>query len=102
MTSVDPLAARLAQLVKNQAQTPGGGEAQAAGADFQSLLKNAVQDTVDLNHSAETTAMKHVLGEASVREVVEAVTQAEMGLQTASAVRDRVISAYQDIIRMPI
>jgi flagellar hook-basal body complex protein FliE len=46
--------------------------------------------------------MKHVLGEASVREVVEAVTQAEMGLQTASAVRDRVISAYQDIIRMPI
>ena len=102
MTSVDPLAARLAQLVKNQGQATGAAEPQATATSFESILKTAIQDTVELNHQAETTAVKHVLGEASVREVVEAVTQAEMGLQTASAVRDRVISAYQDIIRMPI
>jgi len=100
MTSVDPLAARLAQLVKTQGQTQGAGAAQ--GSNFEMMLKEAIQDTVATSRSAETTAAEHVLGEASVREVVEAVTRAEMGLQTASAVRDRVIAAYQDIIRMPI
>jgi flagellar hook-basal body complex protein FliE len=102
MTSVDPLAARLAQLVKNQAQMPGAGDPTAAAQNFQTMLKDAIQDTVATSRGAETTAAKHVLGEASVREMVEAVSQAEMGLQTASAVRDRVIAAYQDIIRMPI
>ena len=100
MTSVDPLAVRLAQLVKSQGPAQGAGAPQ--GATFETMLKTAVQDTVATSRSAETTAAEHVLGEASVRQVVEAVTQAEMGLQTASAVRDRVIAAYQDIIRMPI
>jgi len=101
MTTINPLAARLAQLVKSQAQgigpTPGAG-----GASFEAMLQTAIQETVATSRQAETTAMKGVLGEASVRDVVEAVTQAEMGLKTASAVRDRVIAAYQDIIRMPI
>jgi flagellar hook-basal body complex protein FliE len=100
MTSVDPLAARLAQLVKTQGQAQGAGVPE--GSNFEMMLKQAIQDTVATSRSAETTAAQHVLGEASVREVVEAVTRAEMGLQTASAVRDRVIAAYQDIIRMPI
>ncbi len=102
MTSVDPLAARLAQLVKAQGQTAGPGDGASAATSFEAMLKDAVRDTVATSRSGETTAIKGVLGEASVREVVEAVTRAEMGLQTASAVRDRVIAAYQDIIRMPI
>jgi flagellar hook-basal body complex protein FliE len=101
MTSVDPLAARLAQLVKTQGQA-AGADAAPPTSNFEAMLKAAVRDTVATSRGAETTAAQHVLGEASVREVVEAVTQAEMGLQTASAVRDRVIAAYQDIIRMPI
>jgi flagellar hook-basal body complex protein FliE len=101
MTAIDPLAARLAQLVKNPNRLQEVGGAGAAPS-FDTMLKTAIQDTVATSRSAETTAAKGVLGEASVREVVEAVTQAEMGLQTASAVRDRVIAAYQDIIRMPI
>jgi flagellar hook-basal body complex protein FliE len=100
MTSVDPLAARLAQLVKNPAQAEDAGAPQ--GATFESMLKQAVRDTVATSRAAETTAAGHVVGEASVREMVEAVSRAEMGLETASAVRDRVIAAYQDIIRMPI
>ena len=100
MTSVDPLAVRLAQLVKNQGAGPAAGEAPAAG--FEAMLKSAIRDTVAESRQAEATAASHVVGDASVREVVEAVTQAEMGLKTASAVRDRVIAAYQQIIRMPI
>jgi len=101
MTSIDPLAARLAHLVKTQGANPADAAGGAAG-NFENLLKSAIQDTVATSRAAETTAMQGVLGEVSTREVVEAVTRAEMGLQTASAIRDRVISAYQDIIRMPI
>ncbi len=102
MTGIDPLAARLAQLVKAQAGSTGAPAGAAGGASFEALLSRAVKDTVGASHEAEAVAQRGVMGEASVREVVEAVGQAELGLQTASAVRDRVIAAYQDIIRMPI
>ena len=45
---------------------------------------------------------KWVTGKAGVQQVVEALTAAELSLQRVTAVRDRVISAYQEIIRMPI
>ncbi|MFW5680374.1 MAG: flagellar hook-basal body complex protein FliE [Pseudomonadota bacterium] len=107
MTTIDPLAARLAQLVKAQAGQGGaasaaGGANAAAATSFESLLSTAIKDTVAVSKAAEETSLRGMTGDASVRDVVEAVTAAEVGLQTASAVRDRVIAAYQDIIRMPI
>jgi flagellar hook-basal body complex protein FliE len=103
MTTIDPLAARLAQLVKAQAgQGAGAARAAAEPASFERLLSTAIKDTVAVNQAAETASLRGITGDASVREVVEAVTAAEVTLQTASAVRDRVIAAYQDIIRMPI
>ena len=103
MTTIDPLAARLAQLVKAGA---GQGAANLGSAgpvpSFESLLSTAIKDTIAVNQAAEATSLRGMTGDASVREVVEAVTAAEVTLQTASAVRDRVIAAYQDIIRMPI
>lgn len=41
-------------------------------------------------------------GQASVQQVVEAVMSAEQSLQTALAVRDKVVAAYQEISRMQI
>ncbi|TVQ36130.1 MAG: flagellar hook-basal body complex protein FliE [Geminicoccaceae bacterium] len=103
MTTIDPLAARLAHLVKAQAgQAAGASRAGNAAASFESLLSTAIKDTVGVHQAAEATAMRGLTGQASVREVVEAVSAAEVTLQTATAVRDRVIAAYQDIIRMPI
>ena len=42
------------------------------------------------------------VGHANLREVVEAVNAAEITLQTVVAVRDRMIAAYQEIMRMPV
>ena len=42
------------------------------------------------------------IGKADLTDVVTAVTNAEMTLQTVTAVRDKVVSAYQEILRMPI
>lgn len=51
---------------------------------------------------AEQTAMASLGGTADAQSMVEAVAKAELALQTASVVRDRVVQAYQDILRMPI
>ena len=50
----------------------------------------------------EAVSLKAATGKADITEVVTAMNNAEMTLQEVTAVRDRVISAYQDILRMPI
>ena len=52
--------------------------------------------------SGEDMAAKAVTGEADLTDVVQAISSAELTLQTVVSVRDRMISAYQDIMRMPI
>ena len=52
--------------------------------------------------SGEDASARAVTGEAELTEVVQAVTAAEVTLETVVAVRDRMISAYQEIMRMPI
>jgi flagellar hook-basal body complex protein FliE len=78
-------------------------EARDAGeGSFASALKAAAQDTVGALRQAEQMGMKAAAKEADLLQVVTAVSNAEVQLQTVVAVRDRVISAYQDILRMPI
>jgi flagellar hook-basal body complex protein FliE len=43
-----------------------------------------------------------VAGKAELIDVVTAISSAEASLETVMAVRDQVISAYQEIMRMPI
>ncbi len=51
---------------------------------------------------ARSRCVQAVAGGANLQEVVEAVNAAEITLQTVVAVRDRIITAYQEIIRMPM
>ena len=46
--------------------------------------------------------MKAISGGGNLTDVVTALSHAEMTLQTATAIRDRVVQAYQDIMKMPI
>jgi flagellar hook-basal body complex protein FliE len=69
---------------------------------FESLLRSELQGTSDALKASEAKAVEALTGRASLQQVVEAVTEAELSLQKMTAVRDRVISAYQEIMRMPI
>lgn len=69
---------------------------------FGGALERALQDVVDTGHGAESQAMQALAGGGDLTHVVTAVTKAELALQTATAVRDKVVSAYQDIMRMAI
>lgn len=69
---------------------------------FSSLLKEGLQSAVDSQYKAESMKMEATVGKVDLSDLVTAVSNAELTLNTVVAIRDRVISAYQDIIRMPI
>ena len=80
----------------------GGKATDASGGHFMDLVKSAAQTAVDANRQAEKLSVDAVAGKADLTEVVAAVAHAESTLQTVVTVRDRIISAYQEIMRMPI
>jgi len=84
-------------------KTSGTGMApRGAGPSFGSLLEEAAKSTVDTLKQSETMTAKAAVGQADIADVVQAVTNAEMTLQAATTIRDKVIGAYQEILRMPI
>jgi flagellar hook-basal body complex protein FliE len=78
------------------------GDTGGAGASFGSVLQNALDGAVETGHTAETDSMQAISGQGNLTDVVTAISRAELALQTATAIRDRVVSAYQDIMKMPI
>jgi flagellar hook-basal body complex protein FliE len=99
-------AIRAAQAYAQAARTAAAGGADAAAAapkpDFSDLVKSAVADTASSLKAGETAAAQVASGDASLVDVVTAISAAEVSLETALAVRNRVIEAYQEIMRMPI
>ncbi len=83
-------------------QTPGLGKAASGGQDFGDMLKGVLNDTVHASKAAETQIKAGVQGKAEMIDVVTAISSAESSLETVMAVRDQVIAAYQEIMRMPI
>jgi flagellar hook-basal body complex protein FliE len=69
---------------------------------FGAVVTQALDQAVQTGHMADDQAMKALSGGGNLTEVVTALSHAEMTLQTATAIRDRVVQAYQDIIKMPI
>lgn len=71
-------------------------------ASFGDLIGNALKSAAASGYNSEAMSTKALAGKADITDVVTAVSNAEMALNTVVVVRDRVISAYQDIIKMPI
>jgi len=81
---------------------PGLSAPGKADEGFGNLVKQAAESTIASLKQGEAASLQAVTGKADLGQVVMAVSNAEVTLQTAVAVRDRVIQAYMDIIRMPI
>ncbi|WP_420415004.1 flagellar hook-basal body complex protein FliE [Roseibium sp.] len=79
-----------------------GGTEQVSGPSFSDAIAEVSQTAIDKVKQGEAAAIAGVDGQASVQQVVEAVMQAESTLQTAIAIRDKVVSAYQEVSRMTI
>lgn len=84
----------------------GGDDAVATvkggGPSFADMVKDMVDKTVQTGTKAEQASVAALSGKADVTDVVTAVSNAEMSLQTVVAIRDKMIQAYDDIMKMPI
>lgn len=69
---------------------------------FAGLITNMANDAVAATRKSEAVSRQAVTGKADMVDVVEAVNNAEIALESVVAVRDRVVSAYQEIMRMQI
>lgn len=99
--AVDPLSAARAYQQAAQA-TQGRGAQGGDSVDFGSLVQEAIRQAGASATQAEQQALAVAGGQADIVDVVTAIAAAETQLQTVIAVRDQVIQAYQEILRMPI
>ena len=76
------------------APQPGVSPGQAlgsAGADFAATLRES-----------ESVAMNAMTGRADPHAMVQALAQTELAVETAVTIRNKVVEAYQEILRMPV
>lgn len=90
-----------ATMAKTAASSPGADRS-GDSASFGDVLKNSAVEAIQTMRAGEAASARAVTGAASMPEVVQAVTAAEITLDMAIGIRDRMISAYQEIMRMPI
>lgn len=91
--------ANLARLT--EANLPGNREI-AAGESFGSLLKGALAGVNEAAQNADRQAQALAAGKANIVDVVTAVAESEVAIDAVVAIRDKVIQAYEDIMKMPI
>ncbi len=102
-TALTALNAYRNQLKMMQQAQDSGGEAEQAGqTSFAQLIGDALKEAAATEHKAEALQMQGMTGKVELSDLVTAVTNAELTLNTVVTVRDRVINAYQDIIKMSI
>lgn len=78
----------------------GGAEGDAPS--FVQTVGAVANDMVETLVAGEKTAQDMMAGKADAQAVVEALAATEMALEMAVAVRDKVVEAYQEILRMPV
>ena len=74
----------------------------APGSSFEKLVSEVADQLVETGTEAEKQTTQAMTGKADLNQVVMAVASADIAVQTVVAVRDKVIQAYQEILRMPI
>jgi flagellar hook-basal body complex protein FliE len=103
LRAVNPAQVAAAYRTGGSAETAAAAAPGAAGGGgFGAALQRAVEGAVEAGHEADTSSVRALSGQGGVTDAVLALSRAELALQTAVAVRDRVVSAYQDVMRMPI
>ena len=79
------------------ATTPKPGPEGAGGA-----IANFAGEFADTLKQGEQTAIDAMVGDADPNALVQALAQTELAVETAVTVRDKVVDAYQEILRMPV
>ena len=69
---------------------------------FGQVLKNAVQKVDDLQLSADAEAQKLGAGEGNLHETALALEKADVAMKLATKVRNKLVDAYNEVMRMSV
>ena len=96
MDMISTLAARGYDAARSIAQPRPAEEAAPGG------LARAAGDFAQPLRAGDATAKAAIAGGADPYALVQALAQTELAVEAAVTVRDRVVEAYQEILRMPV
>ncbi|MEP7242001.1 MAG: flagellar hook-basal body complex protein FliE [Devosia sp.] len=91
-----------AKLITDTVKSPGAAGGGQDGGDFGKLLAQQMQGVVNAGKQSDAMSLDLINGKGNVVDVVTAISQTELAMESMVAVRDKVISAYEEIMRMPI
>ena len=82
----------------------GGTSASAdgTGPSFSAVLKDAIGGVMEAGRKSDAQTVAMASGKANVMDVVTAVAETDVAVSTLVSVRDKVIQAYEDIMKMAI
>ena len=80
----------------------GKGSETAGGPSFSALLKDAVGSVLESGRKSDAQTVAMASGKANVMDVVTAVAETDVAVSTLVSVRDKVIAAYEEIMKMSI
>ena len=90
------------------ASDPASALVRAPGGDangdtsFAAVLKEAIGSVAEMGRKSDAQTRAAAHGKGNIVDVVTAVSETEVAIDAVVAVRDRVIQAYDDIMKMPI
>ena len=70
--------------------------------ELEARVNDTFRNFADTLKNGETTAIAAMTGDADPHALVQALTQTELAVETAVVVRNKVVEAYQEILRMPV
>ena len=94
--------AKLARLADPSAGLGKAAGGASQGPSFGAMVKDAIGSVVSAGKKSDGLAQGMVAGKANIVDVVTAVTETEVAIESLVSVRDKVIQAYEEIMRMPI
>ncbi|NOZ31542.1 MAG: flagellar hook-basal body complex protein FliE [Alphaproteobacteria bacterium] len=81
---------------------PELGDKGVAGPSFGELLNSGLEQVVEAGRASDQAGMNLVNGRGDIVDVVTALSETEIAMETMVTIRDKVISSYETIMRMPI
>lgn len=102
ISGISAIGQGLTQVQAGRSTSATAETAPTSGMSFGDMLGQVVNDAVNTIQGGEAAAIQGVTGAMPTFKVVESIMSAQRTLQQALSIRDKAVSAYQEITRMTI
>ncbi|MCK4946340.1 MAG: flagellar hook-basal body complex protein FliE [Alphaproteobacteria bacterium] len=102
MSNVNGVTSSASNALNQLLKSTGASVVEETGPSFGDVLKQSAQSAIDAQRTSEKVSAAALAGKADATDLLQAVTNAEIALNTVLAVRNKVVQAYEQIMRTPI